>query len=42
MTRLLARYELTPGWATHPPPVPAQIGGVARAADACPVRYTRR
>jgi cytochrome P450 len=42
MTRLLARYELTPGWATHPRPVPAQIGGVARALHACPVRYTRR
>ena len=39
MSRLLARYELTPGWTAHPRPVPAQIGGVARAADPCPVSY---
>ncbi|WP_319454118.1 MULTISPECIES: cytochrome [unclassified Mycobacterium] len=41
-TRLLGRYELTPGWTAHPLPVPAQIGGVARAADACPIHYERR
>jgi cytochrome P450 len=39
MTHLLGRYALTPGWTSHPTPVPAQIGGVARAADACPVDY---
>jgi cytochrome P450 len=39
MTHLLGRYELTPRWAGHPEPVPAQIGGVARAAGACPVDY---
>ncbi|MEU0496403.1 cytochrome [Mycobacterium sp. NPDC006124] len=41
-TRLLGRYEFTPRWAGHPRPVPAQIGGVARAADACRVDYRRR
>ena len=39
MTQLLGRYRLTPGWTVHPRPVPAQIGGVARAAEACPVEY---
>jgi cytochrome P450 len=39
MTHLLGRYETTPGWTTYPRPVAAQIGGVARAADACPVDY---
>jgi cytochrome P450 len=39
MTHLLGRYVLTPRWACHPQPVPAQIGGVARAAGACPVDY---
>ena len=42
MTRLLGRYDLTAGWAAHPVPVPAQIGGVARAADPCPVAYAVR
>jgi cytochrome P450 len=41
MIHLLATYDMTPGWPTHPRPVPAQIGGVARSADACPVAYTR-
>ncbi|HVQ50624.1 MAG TPA: cytochrome [Mycobacterium sp.] len=41
MTHLVCRYELTPRWANHPRPVPAQIGGVARAADACPIDYAR-
>ena len=31
--------HLTRGWTEHPQPVPAQIGGVARAAEACPVDY---
>jgi cytochrome P450 len=39
MTHLLGRYRLTPRWDDHPRPVPAQIGGVARAADLCPVDY---
>jgi hypothetical protein len=39
MTHLIGRYELTPRWANHQKPVPAQIGGVARAADACPIDY---
>ncbi|MET0700596.1 MAG: cytochrome P450 [Mycobacterium sp.] len=42
VTHLLGRYEMTPTWSAHPRPVPAQIGGVARAADDCPVRYTVR
>lgn len=39
--RLAAAYDLVPafGGAT---PLPAQIGGVARAAEACPLRYRRR
>jgi cytochrome P450 len=41
MTHLIGRYELTPRWTGHPKPVPAQIGGVARAADACPIDYAR-
>ena len=39
MAYLLSRYEMTPQWGDHPRPVPAQIGGVARAADPCPIRY---
>jgi hypothetical protein len=39
MIDLLGRYEFVPGWRAHPRPVPAQIGGVARAADPCPVDY---
>jgi cytochrome P450 len=42
MTHLIGRYELTPRWTIHPKPVPAQIGGVARAADPCPVDYVER
>ncbi|GAB7070697.1 cytochrome [Mycobacterium hodleri] len=38
-TRLLARYDMTPGWDRYPRPVPAQIGGVARSADPCRVDY---
>lgn len=40
-TRLLREYRMTPRWTSHPLPVPAQIGGVARAADPCPVDYLR-
>ena len=39
MTYLLGRYEMAAGWTSYPRPVPAQIGGVARAADPCPIRY---
>jgi len=41
-THLLSAYDLTPGWAGHPQPVPAQIGGVARATGPCPVTYSAR
>jgi cytochrome P450 len=41
-THLLRKYELTPRWASHPHPVAAQIGGVARAAGPCRVDYTSR
>lgn len=41
-THLLRDYEMTPGWTSHPLPVPAQIGGVARADGPCPVAYTAR
>ena len=41
MTHLCSRYAMTPGWSAYPRPVPAQIGGVARSADACPVEYVR-
>jgi cytochrome P450 len=40
MTRLLGRYRMTPEWTTHPRPVPAQIGGVARADGPCRLSYT--
>ena len=40
-THLLREYEMTPRWTSHPLPVPAQIGGVARAAGPCAVDYTR-
>lgn len=42
MTHLASRYHLRPGWNGYPRPVPAQIGGVARAADPCAVHYTTR
>jgi cytochrome P450 len=41
-THLLRKYELTPRWTAHPRPVPAQIGGVARAAGPCLVDYASR
>ncbi len=40
MTRLLGNYQMTPEWTTHPRPVPAQIGGVARADGPCLLSYT--
>jgi cytochrome P450 len=42
MTRLLGRYDMTPKWGEYPRPVAAQIGGVARAAQPCPVDYVLR
>jgi cytochrome P450 len=42
MTHLLREYRMTPGWTTHPRPVPAQIGGVARAEGPCLVDYAPR
>lgn len=41
-TRLLTAYDLVPRWTAHPRPVPAQIGGVARADGPCEVAYTVR
>ena len=41
-TQLLRVYRMTPRWTSHPLPVPAQIGGVARAAGPCPVDYVPR
>jgi cytochrome P450 len=42
VTRLLSTYDMTPSWTCYPRPVPAQIGGIARSADPCPVRYVSR
>ena len=42
VTHLFGAFEMTPTWTTYPTPVPAQIGGVARAAGPAEVRYTRR
>jgi cytochrome P450 len=41
VTRLVDRYDLTAEFGAVRP-VPEQIGGVARAADPCPVAYCRR
>jgi cytochrome P450 len=41
LLRLTSRYSLDPIWTQHPVPVPAQIGGVARSADPCLLRYRR-
>ncbi|MET0454719.1 MAG: cytochrome [Mycobacterium sp.] len=42
MTRLVGRYGMTPEWDAYPRPVGAQIGGVARSAELCRVRYAHR
>jgi cytochrome P450 len=42
MTHLCGRYQMTPDWTTHPRPVPAQIGGVARADGQCVLHYLAR
>jgi cytochrome P450 len=39
VTHLLGTYAIESGWTSYPVPVPAQIGGVARAAGPCPMRY---
>ena len=39
MTQLFGRYQMAPDWTTHPRPVPAQIGGVARADGPCRLDY---
>ena len=41
-TRLLVDFEREPRWTDPPTPVRAQIGGVARWAAPCPLRYVRR
>ena len=41
-SRLVTSFDLEPGWTDRPQPVRTQIGGVARAAGPCPVRYRRR
>jgi cytochrome P450 len=40
--RLLKTFDFVPRWAGHPRPVRAQIGGVARSAEPCPLRYLHR
>ena len=39
LTALFAEFEMTPAWSGKASPVRTQIGGVARAADPCPVHY---
>ena len=41
-SRLFGAYELTPRWDAPPVPLPVQIGGIARAAEAAPISYRRR
>lgn len=41
-SRLLSEYEMMPRWTSHPRPVPAQIGGVARAEVPCVFDYVPR
>ncbi len=40
--RLLAAFDFEPSWFDRPRPVRAQIGGVARSAEPCPIHYSRR
>jgi cytochrome P450 len=42
VTRLLAAYRWEARWSGHPRPVPAQIGGVARAAGPCRASFGPR
>jgi cytochrome P450 len=39
MTHVFGRYQITPQWTSHPRPIPAQIGGVARADGPCRLSY---
>jgi cytochrome P450 len=39
---LLDAFDFEPGWVERPRPVRAQIGGVARSAEPCLIRYRRR
>lgn len=42
LTRLVGAYDLRAGWTSYPTPVPAQIGGVARAGVPVPLSYAGR
>lgn len=42
LTHLLGTLEITAGWSSYPLPVPAQIGGVARADSPTPAHYRAR
>ena len=42
VTHLLGEYRVDPAWSEYPKPVPAQIGGVARADSECLMTYRRR
>ncbi|MFL6108639.1 MAG: hypothetical protein ACJ716_10150 [Marmoricola sp.] len=42
LTHLLGEYQFQAAWPEYPVPVPAQIGGVARAAGDCLMDYRRR
>ncbi|MCX6396342.1 MAG: cytochrome P450 [Propionibacteriales bacterium] len=42
VAHLLTTYTLEPGWSAYPRPVPAQIGGVARADTSCLLHYRSR
>jgi len=42
VTTLVSVFDWVPEWAEHPRPVPAQIGGVARAAGPCRASYRRQ
>lgn len=42
VTDLLGAYDVRARWSSYPEPVPAQIGGVARAEGPCPLDYRAR
>jgi len=41
-THLLGAFEFSAGWTSHPQPLPAQIGGVARAREPCLLKFQIR
>ena len=41
MTKLVTTFDLAAGWSLYPVPVPAQIGGVARSDEVCPMDYRK-